>query len=347
MKKINVALTSFGMSGKVFHGPLLKVANGFIVRKVLERSKNESVALFPESKIVRNYTDILTDPKVDLVVVNVPDKLHYSFARDAIQAGKHVVVEKPFTLNITEGEELIELAGKKEKILTVFQNRRWDSDFLTLKKVISEGWLGEIKEFEVHFDRFKDTVPEGTWKEDPEEGASVLYNLGSHLVDQVLVLFSMPNAVFADLAKVRSGTSVIDYFHLHLYYKNFKVILKSSYQVKEPGPKFMIHGSAGSFVKYGMDIQEEALKKGLLPEGAAWGKEPAEIYGHLNYGSGKDKFNGKYESLPGNYPFFYENLYEALTSDKEPAVKATEALNVIRMLHAAEKSYRKGCKIML
>lgn len=347
MKKFNVALASFGMSGKVFHGPLLKVAKGFVVKKVLERSKDLSVSLFPESEIVRNYKEILADPGIDLVVVNVPDKLHFSFARDAINAGKHVVVEKPFTLNIQDGEELIELADKKGKILTVFQNRRWDSDFLSLEKVLSEGWLGVIKEFEAHFDRFKDSVPEETWKENPEDGANVLYNLGSHLVDQALVLFSLPDAVFADLAKVREGSRVVDYFHLHLYYKSFKVILKSSYQVKEPGPKFMMHGSAGSFIKYGMDIQEDELKKGFLPEWEEWGREPAEIHGHLNYVSGKETYNGRYESLNGNYPVFYQNLYETLVSGKELAVKPEEALNVIRIIKAAEKSHQSGCIVAL
>ncbi len=347
MKKINVALTSFGMSGKVFHGPLLKVAKGFIVKKVLERSKNESAGFFPESEIVRDYKDILADQDIDLVIVNVPDKLHYSFAKNALNAGKHVVVEKPFTLDVQEGVELTDLADKKGKILTVFHNRRWDSDFLTVRKILSEGWLGEIKEFEAHFDRFKDTVPEGTWKEDPEDGASVLYNLGSHLVDQALILFSMPDTVFADLAKVRRGTRILDYFHLHLYYGDFKVILKSSYQVKEQGPKFMIHGSSGSFIKYGMDVQEDALKKGQLPVGTKWGKEPVEIYGHLNYCSGKDNYNARYESLPGNYSFFYRNLYESLIYGKETAVKPMEALNVIKILKAAEKSYQTGCKVML
>ncbi len=347
MKKIHVALASFGMSGRVFHGPLLKVNEGFIVKKIYERSKNESASMFPDSKIVRAYSQILSDPEIDLVVVNVPDKLHYSFAKDALIAGKHVVVEKPFVLDVDEGAELIDLAGKMGKVLTVFQNRRWDSDFLTVEKLLREGWLGEIKEVEAHFDRFKDTVQEGSWKEDPNDGASVLYNLGSHLVDQALVLFSMPHSVFADLAKVREGSHILDYFHIHLYYEGFKVILKSSYQVKEPGPKFMVHGTKGSFLKYGMDPQEEELKKGVLPTGPEWGKEPEETYGLLNAANGRRGFNGNFQSLYGNYPFFYQNLHDSLTGGNELAVKPHEALSVIKILKAAEKSNRESCVVKL
>ncbi len=347
MKKIQVALASFGMSGKVFHGPLLKVNDGFIVKKIYERSKSESASMFPDSEIVRDYSQILKDPEIDLVVVNVPDKYHYSFAKAALIADKHVVVEKPFTLDVEEGEELIALAGKKGKVLTVFQNRRWDSDFVTVEKLLRDGRLGKIKEFEAHFDRFKDAVQEGIWKEDPDEGANVLYNLGSHLVDQALVLFSMPHSVFADLAIVREGSRIIDYFHLHLYYKGFKVILKSSYQVKEPGPKYMIHGSKGSFLKYGMDPQEEELKKGVLPAGPDWGKEPEDDYGILNAANKERSFEGTFQSLPGNYPFFYQNLYEVISEGKELAVKPQEALDVIKIIKAAEKSNRERCVVKL
>ena len=347
MKKIQVALASFGMSGKVFHGPLLKANKGFIVKKIYERSKNESASMFPDSEIVRNYSKIINDPEIDLVIVNVPDKLHYSFAKAALKAGKHVVLEKPFVLDIMEGEELIALAGKSDRVLTVFQNRRWDSDFLTVEKVMKEGWLGEIREFEAHFDRFKDAVQKGTWKEDPDEGASVLFNLGSHLVDQVLMLFSMPHSVFADLAKVREESRILDYFHIHLYYQGFKVILKSSYQVKEPGPKFMIHGTKGSFLKYGMDPQEEELKNGVLPVGPDWGNEPEDAYGILTTANEEGDYKRKLQSLPGNYPFFYQNLYETLTGGVNLAVWPQEALNVIKILKAVEKSNRKRCVVKL
>ena len=216
IKIIKVGLASFGMSGLVFHGPLLKANEGFIVRKVLERTKRLSEEMFPDSEIVRDYTQILEDPEIDLVVVNTPDKLHYSMTKQALEARKHVVVEKPFTISVEEGKELIELSKRNDRILTVFQNRRWDSDFLTVQKIVNEGWLGRIVEFEIHFDRYKDSIQENTWKEDPETGTDVLYNLGSHLIDQALVLFGFPQSVFADLKKVRKGSRVVDYFHIHM-----------------------------------------------------------------------------------------------------------------------------------
>ncbi len=337
-KIINVGLASFGMSGLVFHGPLLKANPNYKVTKILERSSNHSAKMFPEAEIVRDFDVLVSDQEVDLVVVNTPDNLHYSMAKLALKAGKNVVVEKPFTLQIDEGEELIDLSSRTGKILTVFQNRRWDSDFLTVQKIINSGWLGELKEFELHFDRYKDFIQENSWKEEPGTGSNVLYNLGSHLIDQALVLFGLPNAVFADLSTVRSGSGIIDYFHIHLYFDGFKSILKSSYQVCEPGPKFMIHGSQGSFVKYGMDPQEDELKLGNPPTGLDWGLEPEDIFGKLHTISPPKDFDGVYPSLQGDYPAFYRNLYDCIVSGKNLQVKPEEALNVIRIISAAEES---------
>ena len=337
---INVGLASFGMSGLVFHGPLLKANPAYQVCKILERSSNHSVKMFPDSEIVRNYNEIFNDPEIDLIVVNTPDNLHYSMTKSALEAGKHVVVEKPFTLKVSDGEELIKLSEKAGKILTVFQNRRWDSDFLTVKEIVNSGWLGNLIEFELHFDRYKDFIQENTWKEEPGTGSNVLYNLGSHLIDQALVLFGLPDSVFADLNIVRDGSGIIDYFHIHLYYDGFKAILKSSYQVREPGPKYMIHGSRGSYLKFGMDTQEEDLKVGKIPHGSDWGVEPDNYFGRLNTDSQLKKYNRIYPSIPGDYPAFYRNIYESIVSGVDLEVKPIEALNVIRLIHAAEESNR-------
>lgn len=344
-KIINVGLASFGMSGLVFHGPLLKANPSYKVTKIFERSSNNSLNMFPEAKIVRDYNAILSDPEVDLVVVNTPDDLHYTMTKSALEAGKHVVVEKPFTLNIREGEELIRLSQKIDRILTVFQNRRWDSDFLTVKSIINSGRLGDLKEFELHFDRYKDFIQENSWKEESVTGSNVLYNLGSHLIDQTLVLFGMPESVFSDLGIVRKGSDIIDYFHIHLYYKGYKAVLKSSYQVCEPGPKFMVHGSLGSFIKYGMDPQEDELKLGKIPGGQDWGLEPENLHGRLNSKFPGKEFNGVYPSLKGDYPAFYNKLYDSLTTGKELSVKPIEPLNVIRVIKAAEESNSLGKKV--
>ena len=340
--KIKTALASYGMSGQVFHGPLLKVQPGFQVVKILERSQNLSKVTFPEAKIVRSYDEILADHKIDLIIVNTPDHLHHKMTLQALEAGKHVVVEKPITLTVKEGVEMVQLAREKNRILTVFHNRRWDSDFLTVKNILEEHRLGQVVEYEAHFDRYKEKIGVNSWKENPVSHTDVLYNLGSHLIDQALVLFGWPKALFADLRKVRPGSKVIDYFHIHLYYPDFKAILKTSYQVREPGPKFMVHGTLGSFIKYGTDPQEDALKSGRLPKDPGWGKEEKRFYGILNSGLPGYEYNGPLPGFPGDYPGFYRNLYNVLIQKAELSVKAEEALQVIRLIEAARKSADQG-----
>ncbi len=336
----NVALASFGMSGRVFHGPLLKVHPGFRVTKVLERSKELSRALFPEAEIVRRWEEIVEDKAVDIVVVNTPDALHYPMAREALEAGKHVVVEKPFTLTVGEADELIALARRQERVLTVFQNRRWDSDFLTVKKVIAEGWLGRVVEMESHFDRYRRYPRKESWKDREGEGTGSIYNLGSHLLDQAVVLFGMPEALFADLRVVREGPQVNDYFDIRLYYPGLRVILKHSYLVMKPGPRFAVHGDEGSFLKYGLDPQEARLNAGMLPDEAGFGVEEKEQWGYL-VSDGALSYDGAYQSVPGNYLAFYDNLWQVLQGEAAPAVPPEEARDVIRLIELAQQSSRE------
>jgi len=265
-RKIKTALASFGMSGKVFHGPLLHVHDGFEISKILERNRSESNKRYPSSQIVRKYADIITDKNIELVIINTPDHIHYEMTKHALEAGKHVVVEKPFTLKYAEADELIKIAKKKKRLLSVFQNRRWDSDFLTVQKVIKNKLLGRLVEYEAHFDRYR-TFIQDNWKEDASVGTGTLYNLGSHLIDQALVLFGFPQWVFADVRHARKDSKVDDAFDIRLGYPEVRVTLKASYLVREPGPKYILHGEQGSFHKYGMDIQEEELKKGRWPKG--------------------------------------------------------------------------------
>ncbi|MFW6246237.1 MAG: Gfo/Idh/MocA family protein, partial [Tangfeifania sp.] len=282
-QKIRTALASFGMSGQVFHGPLLKVNPDFKVVQVLERSKNLSENLFPGAEIVREFDEILRNPEVELVVVNTPDWLHYEMAKQAINAGKHIVVEKPVTLRSDEATELLELARNKGVLFTVFQNRRWDNDFLTVKKVMESGNLGRLIEFESHFDRYRTFIKPNTWKEEGDEYAGVLHNLGSHMVDQAYVLFGMPKAVNAHLKIVRRGGKVADYYDIRMEYEGFSAILKCSYLVKNPGPRYSIFGEYGTFHKWGIDNQEDNLKAGKLPDEEGWGTEPEKEWGTLVY----------------------------------------------------------------
>jgi scyllo-inositol 2-dehydrogenase (NADP+) len=343
--KIRVGILSYGMSGKVFHAPILHVNPGYTMVKVMQRSANDVLDRYPYVTVVREAEAIFSDPDIDLVLVNTPDHTHYEFTRAALEAGKHVVVEKPFVLEIGEGDKLIDLARKKGRILTVFQSRRWEGDFLTIRKIIDNQLLGRLVEFEAHFDRFRNFIRD-SWKEKPENKTGTLYNLGSHLVDQALVLFGMPDAIYADIRKQRTGSLVDDLFDLSLLYPSVKVTLKSSYLVREPGPRYLLHGTEGSFVKYGADPQEEALTNGHFPDEANWGREDEAKWGILNTTLNGLHFRGPVETLPGCYHEFYNSLYESIVNGRKLEVRPEESLNVIRIIRAAYESCEKRCAIL-
>jgi predicted dehydrogenase len=340
-KPIVTAITSFGMSGIVYHGPSLKVLpQQFKISKILERTKNISAERYPEAVIVRSYDEILNDPEIELVIVNTPDYLHFDMAKQAIEVGKHLVVEKPFTKTSDDARALIALAKKKGVIMTVYQNRRFDNGFLTVKKILEEKLLGRLVEYEAHYDRYRNFIQEGSWKEDGDERTGVLFNLGSHIVDQTLVLFGTPNAVTAHLNILRTGGRTTDNFDIRLHYNKFNAILHTSYLVRELGPQYILHGTEGSFIKMGSDPQEEMLKMHHLPNELKWGEEPQNDWGLLNTTINGLHFQGKVETIPGNYTDFYVNLYGAIREDKELLVKPEEALTTIRILEACLESNR-------
>lgn len=344
-KPISVGLASYGMSGKVFHAPFLSVNPRFKLKKIVERHKNDSRASFPEVEVVRSFEDLLGDASIELVVVNTPNPLHFSMAESAIKAHKHVILEKPFTTTKAEADQLIELAKENDVRLTVFQNRRWDSDFLTIQKMLSENLLGDLVEYEAHYDRFVSSVVPNTWKEESGPGSGTLYNLGSHMIDQALVLFGKPKAISADIATHRSGSRIDDYYDLRLYYPGFKAILKTSLLVRELGPRYVLHGTSGSFVKYGIDPQEEALKIGKLIDSPEWGKEPTSDWGILNTEKDEIALRGNVQSIPGNYGHFYDNVYEAIREGGKLKVKPEEAAMVIYLIELAFQSSKEGRKI--
>lgn len=340
-KTIKTALASFGMSGRVFHGPFLKVHPGFEVVKILERSKNNSREMFPDAQIVRDFENIIYDPDIELVIVNTPDQFHYAMAKAAISNGKHVVIEKPFTQKYSEAKELVKLAEKNQVMLTVFQNRRWDGDFRTVQKILEEKRVGRLVEFESHYDRYRNFITPDTWKEEGGDYGGVLFNLGPHMIDQALVLFGRPESVTCHLNILRTGGSVADYYDIRFQYDGFTAILKCSYLVREEGPRYIIHGTNGSFLKWGLDPQEEELKAGKLPVGENWGKEPDNLQGLLNTDADGTAFRGRIKTVPGDYRLFYENIYNVLRNGEELAVKPGEALLVMEMLDACLKSSRE------
>jgi len=340
--RIVSALTSFGMSGLVFHGPLLDTHPGFQIKSVLQRTKDTAKEKYEDIQIKRTIEELVNDPEVELVIVNATNDTHFEHARMALEAGKHVVIEKPMTNTIEEGKELIQLARQKGLVLSVFQNRRWDSDFLTIRKILDESLLGRVVEFNGNFDRYRNYIQPNTWKEETGPGSGLLYNLGPHLIDQAIVLFGIPDAISADIRAIRTDSKVDDFFEIYIHYDAIKVRLHSSYLVREPYPRFIIHGTLGSFVKYGLDNQEAALKVGEIPDKPGWGVEDEGLWGTLNTEINGEHVVKKIKSEPGNYLAFYDNIFDAIRNDKELIVTPQEALMNIHAIELAFQSSKEG-----
>jgi len=335
---IKTALCSFGMSGLVFHSPFLSINPGFNFYAVWERTKNEAEKKFPNVITYRTLDEMLSDELVELVIVNTPNYTHFEYAQKALQAGKHVIVEKPFTVTVKEAQQLIDLAKKKNKILSVYQNRRYDSDYKTIKKVLDKKLLGEVVEAEFHFDRYREELSPKQHKEVPGPGTGVLYDLGAHLIDQALQLFGWPSKLFADIRTIRPVSKVDDYFEVLLYYPNLRVRLKASYSVREALPGYIIHGLKGSFIKPKTDVQEALLQAGSIPGGADWGREPETEKGLLHTEIDGVEERKYIDSEQGNYDDYYSGIYEAIRNNKPVPVTAEEGMNVIRIIETAFES---------
>ncbi len=335
---IVTGLLSYGMSGEVFHAPLINAHRGFELRTIVQRTKDTATARYPGVNIARSVDEIINDNNIELVIVNTPNDTHAEFARQALRAGKHVVIEKPFAITRREAAQLIILARTRKKVLSVFHNRRWDGSFLTVQHVLRSGVLGKVVEFESHYDRFRNTITEGSWKEQVGPGTGILYNLGSHMLDQVLVLFGKPKYVTARVGVQRPGGKADDFYDIRLEYPGMQAIIKSSYLVREPSPIFRINGVQGSFVKYGQDPQEEALKQGIVPGSEGWGTETDTWWGKLNIDMGGIPVEGKMETVPGSYQAYYDNLFDAVRKGKALVVKPEQAMMVIQLIEAAVKS---------
>ena len=339
---IKTGIASYGMSGLVFHAPLLHVHPGFEMTKIVERSPKGSKDRYPYVTTVSSFDQLLEDDEIELVIVNTPDATHYEYASQALEAGKHIIVEKPFTMETGEAENLIALAKEKDKLLSVFQNRRWDSDYLTCKKVIEEKMLGRLVSFESHFDRYRNFIQPDTWKEEPNRGAEIVYNLGAHMIDQAYELFGMPQSISADIGIQRTGGKVDDFYHIVLRYTDVHVTLKSSYLVREEGPRYILHGTLGSFLKWGIDPQEEDLKAGRYPDEPTWGSEPKKLWGKLNSEVNDLHVTGRIETIAGNYLSYYDNIYAVIREGAELIVKPEQSLDLMRLIEAAIESNRTG-----
>lgn len=343
---INTGIVGFGLSGQVFHAPFIDVHPGYNLHTIVSTG-SLAAAKYPKSQITDSFSELILNPEIDLVVICSPNQLHYPQAKQALEAGKHVVVEKPFTVNSTETQSLIEISRKSGKLVIPFHNRRWDSDLLTLKHIIAQGYLGKIVEYESRFDRYTPEISRAAWRYQHAEGGGTLFDLGIHLIDQAVSLFGKPEGVFARLFNQRAGSVTDDSFDLKLIYPDLNVTLKASVFVKEAGPRFQVHGTKGSFVKYGLDVQEAQLRKGKKPGSKGYGIEPATIRGILNTDTSGKKFRGRYTTLPGNYMEFFNNVHSAITSSSKLIIRPEDALLNIRIIEAARVSSREQKIIQL
>lgn len=337
MQKIKTALLSYGMSGKVFHAPFIAFHPGFELVGSWERSKKLIQQDYPEVKSYPSLEAILEDD-IDLVVVNTPVGTHFEYAKKVLLAGKHAIVEKAFTTAVAEAQELEALAKAQGVKLSVFQNRRWDSDLKTVRQVLLDGSLGEIVEAEFHFDRYNPNLSPKPHKESANAGAGILKDLGPHLIDQALYLFGFPKAVMGDIRVTRENSLVDDWIDITLYYDTLCVRLKASFFVREAVPAYQLQGKKGSFLKPRGDVQEDDLKLGKKPNLTHWGTESTEKEGILHSEIEDKIIHGKIPSLQGNYYSFFDGVYHSIVNNTVEPVTAEDGVKVMQIIEAAIQS---------
>jgi scyllo-inositol 2-dehydrogenase (NADP+) len=337
-QKIRVGVAGYGKAAKFFHIPFLRTLEQYELVSILQRSTDEAKNDFPELTIARSIDELVQQQDLDLVVITTSNDTHFDFAKKAMLAGKHVVVDKPFTNTLEEATELIRIAKEEGKILSVYQNRRYASDFITMRKLLAEKLLGDIHEFNATYDRYRPEPVQGAWREVDKPGSGVLYDLGPHLIDQALTLFGHPSYITADIRKQRPHARVDDFFNIWLDYGFLKVILHSGMLVREQGPRYMIQGTKGSFLKSGEDPQEVRLKAGDLPVGEDWGREPVSSDGILHTEKDGKVIRRTVPTEAGNFGLYYTNLYDTLVNGAPLQEKPEHGYNTIRIIQLAFES---------
>jgi predicted dehydrogenase len=318
---IGVGLIGYGLGGAAFHAPLVQAEPRLRLHAVVTSRAGQVRRDLPGVAVVASPAELLEDPAVGLVVVAAPNAVHFELAAAALRAGRHVVVDKPFTLSVAEADELIELAGAADRRLSVFHNRRWDSDFLTVRRCLETGLLGDVSSFVSRYDRFR-PVPKGSWKEQDVPGSGVLWDLGPHLIDQALQLFGMPETVWADVGVQRPGVEAVDYVHLALGYGRLRAVLHAGMEVRDPGPRFEVHGDRGSFVTWGLDRQE--VDATLTTEVAGL------------------ELRGRLAGVPAAHHAYYAAMAAAVDGQGPVPVTPAEARDTIAVIELALASAREG-----
>ncbi|OUS76200.1 oxidoreductase [Paenibacillus sp. MY03] len=342
-RKLKVGLIGYGYAGKNFHAPLITSIPGMELAKVVQQKLDSAKERYPGVEVVRSANDLFQDQSIDLIIIATPSTDHYTFTRDALLAGKHVIVEKPFTVRSSEARSLIALAREQKKMLSVFHNRRFDGDFKTIRELHGQGLLGRLTDVRFSWDRYMPKVDVSAWRESSAPGAGILYDLAIHFIDQALYLFGMPSHIHADIRKQREHAETDDFFDIVLTYENGpRVTLEASLLRREKGPRYTLHGTKGSFVKYGEDPQEEALLQGLTPAWADWGKDKPDRFGALDLTFAGQHFIGRIETMAGSYEQYYQNVYDHIVHGAELIVKPEDAQAAVRLIELAQESSESG-----
>ena len=335
MPEIPVGLVGFGLAGRCFHAPVIRAVPGLRLKTIVQRHGDSARETFPEVSIARDVDALVADEEIRLVVIATPNASHYELARRCLLAGRDVIVDKPFTVTSAEARDLIKLAAARGRLLSVYHSRRFDGDFLTVRQLIAKGALGRVVRCESRYDRYRPTLRPGTWRESNEPASGVLFDLGPHLIDQALVLFGTPAAVTADIRVERRGAAADDAFDIALHYPGLRVQLSATMLACDSGPRFLLYGTEGTYIKYGMDPQEAPLRAGRSPGGPGWGQEDEPQWGRLTTAGGVSR---PVPTEPGDYRLFYANVRDAMNGEAELAVTGEQAARVIRVIELARAS---------
>lgn len=343
---IDVGLIGYGLAGRAFHAPVIRAVPGLRLAAIVQRSGKDAAEKYPDLPIVRSVEELLSIPEIRLVVIATPNDTHSDFAKQSLAAGKDVVVDKPFTTTIEEAQALVAFAKEEGRLLTVYQNRRYDGDFQAIRKLVAERTLGRIVRFETNYDRYRPQLKPGAWRETTRAGSGILFDIAPHLIDHALVLFGLPEAVTADVRVEREGTAADDAFDVMLHYPGaLRAVLRSSILAAAQRPRFVLLGTGGSFVKQTFDPQENNLRNGRIPTDGAWGAEPEENWGVLTVPSGDGWAQKRISSVNCDYRDYYANVRDALLGKAELAITPEWALDVMRLLEMARESSQRGCTI--
>ena len=345
---IDVGLIGFGLAGRAFHAPVIHAVPGLRLAAILQRRGNEAAELYPDALIVRSVEEMLAISEIRLVVIATPNETHYPIARQCLAAGRDVVVDKPLTPTLEEALDLVKFAQERGRLLTVYQNRRYDGDFQAVQQLVASGRLGRLVRFESNYDRFRPQVKAGAWRERAGPGTGILFDLAPHLIDHALVLFGLPEAVNADIRIEREHAVADDSFDLTLHYADgLRALLRATMLAAVTRPRFVLHGTGGAYVKHGFDVQEPKLRSGRIP----WDEKPSESEQEENSGvltTVNPDSTTVQQCVPpvsSDYRSYYANIRDVLLGTAAPAVTPQHALNVMRLLELARQSSARRCTI--